>query len=519
MARLHAIYRHMRPIWIILSAALLLVACEKTAPTGTLRVEAPGEGGFEIYRIANESPIQFVSEQTGRFNENISLAPGSYLVLADCSSETVIVYPGRTVSLVAHRLKFLTPQAPSAQDSFSIQCSRSDKTRSRQHLNGQYDLTMIHGKRDLLVGMVPMHIDFDTIPDAKSPRDLTYRLAAVQVDKVTGKDDASFFISPVNELIAATKYQRFGHWEFLLPGQYGLEVNGTRMTVSLAEDEKRIVRPALLKVTTSQDIDLDLPARIKGSPWLVEINTAHWLNFNEAYPVLPGTASLTISGSTQSIEVEMVEGAEIELKARSVTVHSGCAAGDLPCLGSRGVYLYLADEPYPFIESVSDIPILFIDQGRPILLGIDGSRDISMEIPATVRDRSIQLGYVKVNPQPQHKPGQMTDLVRVDVTGAPWRGHSLDINLERPTLMPLMVGTYQLEHYVSNTALEGDRRSLMRSFTVEAGRTLDLNIPVFMNEKRWAAYRKKHQSILPALPDEKPVDHAEIEAPKKPKAL
>lgn len=509
----------MKAIWTIVCVVLLGAACEKSSRTGILRIEAPGEGGFEVYRIANESPLQFVSEQTGRFNEDISLAPGSYLVLADCSSETVIVYPGRSVRLVAHRLKFQAPQAPSAQDSFSIQCSRSDKTRSRQHLNSQYELTLIHGKRDLLVGMVPMHIDFESMPDAQTPKDLAYRLAGVQVDHLKGRDDASYFISPVNELIAATKYQRFGHWEFLLPGQYVLEVNGTRMKVSLAEDEKRIVRPALLRVTTSEEIDLDLPARIKGSPWLVEINTAHWLNFNETYPVLPGKASLAISGSTQSVDVELVEGAEIELRTRSVTVGSGCPAGDLACLGNRGVYLYLPDEPYPFIESVSDIPILFIDQGHPVLLGIEGSRDISMEIPASVRDKTIHLGYAKVIPQPQHKPGQATDLVRVDATGAPWRGHSLDVNLERPTLMPLIAGTYQLEQYISSTTLEGDRRSIMRTFSVESGRTIDLEVPVFLNEKRWAAYRKKHQPTPLSPQEEKALERAEVDPTKKAKTL
>lgn len=510
----------MRVIWIIICAALMVLgACERSAPTGVLRVEAPGDGSFEVYRIANESPLQFVSEQTGRFNQDISLSPGSYLVLADCSSETVIVYPGRKVGLVAHRLKFVAPQTPSGQDSFSIQCSRSDKTRSRQHLNGQFELTMIHGKRDLLVGMVPMHIDFDTIPQSNVPKDLSYRLAAVQVGNVPGREDASFFISPVNELIAATKYQKFGHWEFLLPGQYVLEVNGTRMKVSLGEDEKRIVRPALLRVTTSPDVDLDLPARIKGSPWLVEINTAHWLSFNETYPVLPGTASLAISGSTQTVDVDLVEGAEIELKARSVTVDSGCPTGDFACLGNRGINLSLPDEPYPFIESVTDIPVLFIDQGRSVLLGIEGSRDISMEIPANVRDKTINLGFVKIIPQPQHKPGQATDLIRVDAMGLPWRGHSLDINIERPTLMPLIAGTYQLEHYISNTAIDGDRRSVNRTFAIEPGKTLEMEVSVFLNEKRWTAYRKKHLPALPPGTEDKEVEHAAKEAPKKAKSL
>lgn len=470
-------------------------ACEKQPDPGFLKVEAPGAGTFEIYRIANESPLQAVSEQTGRFNEDVALAPGSYLVLADCSSETVVIYPGVHERLTAHRLRFMPPHTPSGRDNFGVQCSRSDKTKSRQHLSSSYELTVIHGKRDLLVGMVPMHVDFTGMSDPESSKDLTYRLSALQVANFEGNtQEISYFISPVDELIAATKYQRFGSWEYLLPGRYVVEVNGTRMQVDLTEGEERVVKPALLKVTTSPEIDLDQPARIKGSPWLVEINTGHWLNFNETYPVLPGVATVAISGSSQSIEIALTEGEATELKARSITVNSGCAEGDEACLGDRAVSLALPDEPYPFLESVSDIPVLFIDRGLPVLVGVEGSRDITYEIPANVRDKTVHIGYVQLTPEPQYRPGQVTDLVRIEGTGAPFGGHTLDIALEKPTLMPLIAGTYHLAQFISGTTADIDRRNLTRGVTVEAGKTVDVSFPVYFTEKKYNAYKKRLSS-------------------------
>lgn len=466
--------------------------CEKKPDPGFLKVGAPTQGSFEIYRIANESPLQFVSEQSGKYNEDVALTPGSYLVLADCSSETVTIYPGQIQVLTAHRLRFTAPHTPDSKDSFSIQCSRSDKTKSRQHLSGRYELTVLHGKRDLLVGMVPMRIDFDAMGTPDAPKDLDYRLSALQVANFEGNtQEISYFISPLDELIAATKYQQFGQWEFLLPGRYVLEVNGTRMQVDLAEGEERIVKPALLKVTTSSEIDLDQPAHIKGSPWLVEINTGHWLNFNETYPVLPGSATIAISGSSQSVDVPLVEGESTELKARSITVDSGCLPLDMTCLGDKDVSLYLPEEPYPFIESVSDIPVLFIDRGLPVLIGIEGSRDILYEVPADVRDKAVRLGYVRLIPEPQHRPGQITDLVRVEGIQAPFSGHTLDIVLEKTTVMPLIAGTYHMAHFISATTADVDRRNASRLFTVDAGATVDVAFPVFFSEKKFAAFRRK----------------------------
>jgi hypothetical protein len=478
---------------------LLLAACDKKPEAGFLRVDAPAAGTFEIYRIANEAPLQFIAEQAGKFGEELSLTPGSYLVLADCSSEQVIILPGHHEQLAVHRIEFVPPHVPGPEDSFSIQCSRSDKTRSRQLIEGRYELNMFAGKRDLLVGMVPMHVELDE----KESSTAKHQLSALQVADFDGnKDDASFFVSPVDELISVTKYQHFGHWEFLLPGHYALEVNGTRMQVDLKEGEERIIKPALLDVATSSAVDLEAPAKIRGSPWLVEINAGHWLNFNEVYPVLPGPAQVGISGSSQTVDINPTEGEKIELNARSVTVDLGCAADDLSCKGERDISLSLAGEPYPFVESVSDIPILFIDEGTPVLVGVGGSRDIAYEVPANVRDKTLQVGYAKLVPQPQHRPGSQTDFARVDATGAPLSGHTLDIILERQTLMPLIAGNYTLNHYVSGTSPEAGRQNHNVNFHVEPGKTQTLEFPVFLSEKKFAAWKKAHH--YKGEPDAKP---------------
>lgn len=483
-------YYALAVLWFALGT---LGGCRKSNVFGTLTVVAAGSGTFEIYRIASEAPLQLVSEQVGQLNQPTPLIPGSYLVLADCSSASVIIYPETERTLVAHRIEFVPPHPPTKQDGFSVQCHRSDQTRSRQLIANRYELNVLHGKSDILVGMVPLHVDFDTaVKDPKQPTSLSFPLTAVQIANASPmQEEQSYFLSPVNELTSVTKPQLFGHWEFLLPGQYVLEVNGTKMEVTLKAGEERIVRPAQLLVTTSSEVDLNQAVRIKGDPWLVEINGDHWLNFNETYPVLPGKAYVGINGSTQSVEVTLTEGETSELKAHSVLIDLGCAHDDTACLGGKDVSLYRQDEPYPFLESISDIPIIFIDEGKPIMVGVEGSRDITYQLASKDRDRKLTLGYAQIIPQPTHRTAQLTDLVRINTTGEPFASHTLDLNLEKPNLVPLIAGRYQLEHFFSHTSVEGDRRTLQQNLLIEPGKTTSVEVPVYFSEKRFAAYKRK----------------------------
>ena len=477
--------------FVVLCQIFTLLSCENRGGFGFLQVTSAGEGTYEIYRIANEAPLQFISEQVGQFNQDITLTPGSYLVLADCSSETVIIYPHKRQTLLAHRLQFSPPHLPGRHDGFSVQCNRSDKTRSRQHISNRLELNMLNGKHDLLVGMVPLRVDFASQTTEK-PMTISHKLSSLQVESIGHQDqDRSYFVSPFDELTAVTKSQAFGQAEFLLPGNYVLEINGTKMQVSLKEGEERIVKPARLSVTTSHDVDLVEAVKIKGSPWLVEINGGHWLNFNETYPVLPGKILVGISNSTQSIEVELSEGTELELKARSVRVDLQCPVGERSCLGDKAVSLYRAEEPYPFVESLSNIPIIYLEEAAQILVGIEGSRDITYELGTKERDKRLAVGFLQLMPRPMYRLSQTTDFLRVETTNEPLAGNTLDINLEKPTLMPLVVGHYTLAHHFSISNLDGERRRLAQNFSIESGKICKLEIPVFFNEKKYMSWKKK----------------------------
>src|SRR5262245_41398513 len=92
------------------NAAALFPSCDRILHTGTLRVASPTDGNFEIFRVSTESPLQFVAEQIGSFNKDIQLSPGSYLILADCSSQSVVIRPDAREELRAYEVRFETPR-------------------------------------------------------------------------------------------------------------------------------------------------------------------------------------------------------------------------------------------------------------------------------------------------------------------------------------------------------------------------------------------------------------------------
>lgn len=472
---------------------LTIISCQQEVPQGSILVQAPNNGSFEIYRIASEKPFQFVSEQIGYFNQSLKLPIGQYLILADCSHERVLIQPNQQVELIAHQLRFIPPEEPTDKDQFAIQCDRFAKTRMRQHIANRYRLNILHGNREMLVAMVPLQIDF-TQQNGKKPKTLSYQLAAVKVQTEEEiKPKTSFFVSPTDGLISVTNEQEFGHWQFLLPGQYLVEVNGTKMDISLSEGESRIIQPSFIRVTVDESVDIVRASDIMGTPLYVELNDGHWLDLNQTYPVLPGEARIRLNGSNRSYAVELEEGKLTERHARSIIVEFDCAPWDWSCLGTRKVYLQNTDDAHPFAEGVSDIPLLFLE--KDAWVSIQGSRDIRYKLNEEQRNFRIRTGQVRFIPNFIFRPNQITDLSRIEAIQMPFAGHTLDLPLEKETVVPLIAGSYHFAQYVSIYGAEYERRTSKRWFNVKPMEVQDIHFNVLVSEKRFKQLSQNQQRM------------------------
>jgi hypothetical protein len=462
----------------------LWLGCYREDPHGILRVSALNKGSFEIYHIASESPFQLVAEEIGNYNSDISLAVGSYLILCDCSSEVVVIHPNLSKHLVAHDVTFTPPMEPTGDDKFTIQCTQHEKTQTRQKLVNQFALKVLNGKRDVLVGMIPFKLDLDfPKKEPAVPQTLNYKLSSLQVfDYPDMKEKIRYFISPLSDQLSVTEFQDLGKKLFLLPGDYRVELNGTQTNVSLKAEESFTIEPAFVKVSTPETVDLKSSSNISGNPVYVEINGGHWLNLNETYPVLPGTAKLRLMGSESEHSFDLVSGQLVDKLARSVTVKLDCPPWDWNCLGSKKVFLFGKEQTYPFAKGDSDVPLLFFEEEA--FVSLEGTRDIRYQIATGKADTVLESGEVKLKPTHEFKQGLITDLVRIETVQKPFEGHSLDLILDEESRLMLIHGSFNLVQYISSTTVETDRRKISQHFAVKSNSYQELNFTVYVSEKK-----------------------------------
>jgi hypothetical protein len=492
---------------------ILNISCTREQ-VGSLLVKANGEGPFEIYRIESESPLQLVSEEIGELNKLQPLPVGKYLILADCSSRITVIREGITNELVAHRIDFELPNEFAPDDRLAIQCNRFDQVRFRQTLTNQKTLQVLSGKRELLIGMVP----FATPPEIENdsiPSSIKLQVGALWVKTTDDSISSSrYFVSPIEERLSLTISQAVGTKLYFLPGKYSIELNGTSKEVQINPLELVTITVGRFRVSTPKDAEIERAFQITGNPLAVEINDGHLLDFDEWYLALPSPIAVKLVGTEVIENSEVMESQDLELEARSVRVEIDCSPWEWTCLGGRKVYLYRKDDAYPFAVGATDVPLLFLQPD--VWLGLEGSRDIRYQIPATARSTVLKAGKLELTPDVSSKPGLVTDLVRVEAISSNTSGNTLDLSLEDPSVIPLIEGRYRLSNYVSSQNVDGARRKTEKIMQVTAGKTFVDRFPVLLSEKRFQQLnaRKASSSSAGGRGDSLVIDgHRIVEVP------
>lgn len=482
-----------------------LSGCEEQTPTGSIEVLAAGSGTFEVYKVGKDVPFQLESEYVGEFNKPLDLKPGQYLILSDCSSEQVVVLPHIKKTLVSHRVRFRTPTIPTGKDKFTILCSRHDRSKSNQKLSNKFELNLLSGQREMLVGMNPLRLNLP--PEQKTPLDQEFLLSAF---KVAAADDldTNFFVSPLEGQIAITEYQHFGSNLFLLPGRYRVQVNGSYMNIELKDGEIKQVAPSFLRIEAPAPVDFALATKIAGEPLYVDLNGGHRLAYNQTYPVLPSEVKIRLSGSNGISSVYIASGEEKVIKVGGLKVDFGCGTYEWSCIGKKKVYLYRPGEEFPFLVGDTDSPMLFTE--KDILVEVEGARNIRKELTIEEGLKTVGVGFLRLDPIPVAKKRIYTDLLRVEAQEEGLIGHSIDISLKTDTVLPLLVGSYDIAQYVSYVDDDvGERIDTKKRIKVRRNQEINFPITVFLKESRYSQFlkqlsqsrRRRLRAVYPSFPE------------------
>ena len=472
---------------------MFVISCVESPSNGFLYVSSAEEGQLEIYKIKDANPIHFESEQLGDYNQTIPLTAGSYLVLADCSHKIVTIRPASTVHLTTHIVEFIPPSPPKDNDKFSIQCSRFEDAQIRQVMTQKYKISLLTGFRKILVGMVPIELE---LTRESSPSRISYHLASLRVSIPHNHDHLEselYFISPKSKILSITDSQSFNEWQHLLPGEYTVEVNGMTQNVDLKAGEKVTLPSASIKVRSPIGFDPDIKRQVLGALDYYTLEKDNLFSLDVTYPVLPGSLAIRLGNSSLDKPIKLNPFEHQEIKTKAVMVERGCSPWEWKCLGGQGIQLYLGEEHYPFLKSVTDVPLLYI--GEDIWLEIEGSRNIHYRLNDNESLPNLKLGEVELVPKPTLRSGWTTDLIRIE-TQEPFRGHSLDLSMTQKTKVPLIAGKFQLAQYINKGASESDRMKTTQKFRVRPGKVTKVHYRTYLSESKFENFIKTQERRL-----------------------
>ncbi len=467
----------------------LLAGC--TAPyenAGSLQVSAAGSGQYEIFLLQESQAQPLLSQGMGTFNQAKSLPAGQYILLADCSYKKVTVYSGQTTQEWAHVVEFVPPAGRKEQDLFVVRCNRYPQIHAVQEIRNRFQLRVFGGKTEIWAGMSSVTFS----PSALKSELLRFPLAAVRVIAGTQSPSASYgeipyFVSQLQNGVSITQGQKTNHWQFLMPGAYSITMNGTEQVLKLAAGQTYEVQSASLRFA-AEGLQEEEYTRMTGSPPLVYIEEQFPFAVNTEILVLSGELRYRLDGSRKTELLTLQPGETHVHPLKTIWVESGCASWDLECAGQRKVYLYEEGGAYPFLESISDVPILY--EGEGLLLSLEGSRGIRYRLSKEPHSR-VKLGKIRVIPQPTYQQGYSTDLLRLESIQAPQVGVSHDVAYEKPTVFTVIVGNYRLRRYTNGP--NGQRAATDFIVSAQFAKETVKVVPFYLSLPKFQKMQKKYE--------------------------
>jgi len=467
-------------IKILMNILLVVISsCHSKNEQGYVIIKSQGEEiPLEIYQIKQENPLQLTSEVIIHSNKKVAFTPGTYLVLADCSHEQIIVRPNEITEVNLTNMTFVPPLEPTPGDYFSIQCNRHDTGLFRQTIVDRFRLNVLGNAKSALISMSPT-----LLPKADPNSNTEIPLSAVRV-KSKPEKDSIYFVSSTDEKQAVTKGVKFGAWQYLMPGAYDISVNGTTQSIKLAAGEMLTLETGYLEILAPEEIEIERIAKVRGYPFQIRLGHDHFLALNEKYPMLSGPIQIHFDSSNIITHEEIKVNEVKTLRLRSVEIDFGCEKVDPKCSGRGEIMLYMGNEHFPFLESVSDIPVLFY--GDHVKVGISGSRDIRYGLAPGQKSTYLKTGKVTLKPNIINKSQSVTDLVRFEAAGSPSVGFTLDIlPTWKPFTMNFIAGRYRFVQSSSKYGSDGERSIKSQTYLIQPNSHIEIEFPYWVSESQY----------------------------------
>ena len=268
---------------------------------------------------------------------------------------------------------------------------------------------------------------------------------------------------------------------WLLPGDYSLEVNGTRRKLSIEKGALTEISVGVLRVDLPKNFPMEERLKAGGQPVFVYLDTGALLNLDTDYLVFPGSYTVSIEGSEVQDSFQVDAGEKTIVKTFAARVDAPtCPEGFKSCKNPPRITIHREQKPYALMTVEPKLPFLLLEGTYEY--GVEGLRGIKRNLQR--RNEALAgeaLARVKIKWDVRQAQGRYrTDLVRIESRGANVFGRSLDLLFHKPEEVYVPAGSYDLTYFVGDPLL--DRSKARQSLFLEPGQTREVVVPIYLEK-------------------------------------
>ncbi|MFZ9519140.1 MAG: hypothetical protein ACO3A4_01560 [Silvanigrellaceae bacterium] len=524
-----------RFVWVVFLG--LLTGCKYMTflRKQSLTLDAPKEMELVVYKQIGK-PNEKVMSPVGliRGGESIELEAGDYIVANECSGyefkqskDRPTKIPVRRLTLTLHGestdsepidsnnpqqtkeasnpepakedetvVEPKTATAPDsglkAEDSTQVQVNTPPErgivhTMCVDPLDQQRNQWTRRREFDILPGTTEMRIGGRLIKlenHGETSDPIKLDLYPVAINSSFPEIQARFYLNPEekepkNEASVVAVEANAPTW--LLPGNYTLEVNGTRRKVTVEQGARTDISVGVLRVEMPENFPLDDRLKAGGQPVFVYLDFGALLNMDTDYVVFPGSYNVSIEGSEVQDLFQVEGGEKTVVKTFAARVDAPPCPDNLKsCKGAPRVTIHREQKPYALMIVEPRLPFLLLEGSYEY--GVEGLRGIKRSLQKKSGNLAGEpLARVRIKWDVRQAQGRYrTDLVRIESRGQNTFGRSLDLLFHRPDEVYVPAGNYDLTYFVGDPVLERSKSRL--ALHLEPGQTREVVVPIFVEK-------------------------------------
>lgn len=474
-----------------------------------LTLDAPKDVELVVYRQVGKpgyrvmSPVGLI-----RGGETLELDVGEYLVANECSGyefkqtrDKPTKIPVRRLSLVLHGESGLQSAEASnvkssegtAEDSAQIttpptqEASLVVHTLCQDPLDGQRNEWKTRRDFDVLPGTTEFRIGGRLVKienHGETSEKISLDLYPVSIVSTFPDIHARFYLAPEekepkSENSVVGLVPNGSTW--LLPGDYSLEVNGTRRKLSIEKGAITEISVGVLRIDLPKNFPMEERLKAGGQPVFVYLDTGALLNLDTDYLVFPGSYTVSIEGSEVQDNFQVDAGEKTIVKTFAARVDApSCPEGFKSCKNPPRITIHREQKPYALMTVEPKLPFLLLEGTYEY--GVEGMRGIKRNLQR--RNEALAgeaLARVKIKWDVRQAQGRYrTDLVRIESRGANVFGRSLDLLFHKPEEIYVPAGSYDLTYFLGDPLL--DRSKARQSLLLEPGQTREVVVPIYLEK-------------------------------------